>query len=190
VGKVRYGIRTVETKKTTIVKHSSISEQFELSKKFDYQFELSQLSPVAVQQFQLQNPLHAIQVNTNEIYFFSGWHWLPYCYYFEIDNITTIIHKEIDDINISEMAWMYLLSTQMLSFNHSVNLAQATDVLSNMPTSLKKNILLSGYHSSNQRIVEMLADEPRDTIRNQARKGISKFCELQSDSFPPKKYIR
>jgi hypothetical protein len=190
MGKARYGIRTPVLERTSIDMHPIISEQFELSQKFQYQFKLSELSPESIQQFQLQTPLHAIQEKNKPMKFFSGWHLLPYCYYFKLETIVVVIHKDINEHDISNLAWSYLLSTQMSSYKQSANLAYTKEILSKIPTSLKASILSSGYSTSEQKMIEKLSGESRSTIRNQIHKIDSKVCTLPNNAFPIKNYIK
>jgi hypothetical protein len=190
VGKARYGIITPVLERTPIDMHPIIYEQFELSQKFQYQFKLSELSAESIQQFQLQTPLHAIKEKNKPMKFFSGWHLLPYCYYFKLETIVVVIHKNINEYAISNLAWSYLLSTQISSYNQSTNLAYTKEILSKIPSSLKATLLSSGCPSSEQKMVEKLTGEVRSTIRNQIRKIDSKVCSLPNNAYPIKNYIK
>lgn len=188
MGKVKYTVRTPLLAKTPIIMHPLIGEAFEYSRNQSYQFDLSKLSAKSVQQFQLQTPLHAIQ-QEKKIYFFSGWHWLPYCNHFDLDTIVVFIHKKISEQEILNLAWSYLLSTQMTSYNQASNLACIKDIITQLPATVKSELLLSGYTSSEQRMVEQLTGESRSTIRNQIKRVESQTCTLPSHLFPSKVYI-
>ena len=162
-------IKKTSLKNISIECHAEALPAFMIEKDYKYQYQQLDFSKDIIQLLQGFNPLHVIQVSRNEYKFFSGWFWLSYCRHLNCDKITIIVHSEMEQYDIQQAAWSYLLSNQFQTFHRRNNLAQLSHYLDSMPDHYKISLLSSMGTSSSQVMIQKLSNESRSAVRNQKK---------------------
>jgi len=162
-------IKIPNINKSIIECHADALPAFMIEKNYKYQYESLNLSRKTIQQFQSLDPVHAIEISRNTYHFFSGWFWLPYCRHLNCGKVTVIVHSKIEQYDIQQAAWMYLLSNQFKSFHRHNNLIQLKHYLDSVPDHIEKNLFNSIDTGSSQVIVQRLSNETRSVVRSQEK---------------------
>lgn len=162
-------IKTPLLKNINIECHYDALRPFTVAKDYKYQYEQLHLTKEVIQLLQTFDPIHAVEVSKNQYKFFSGWYWLASCRHLNCNKVAIIVHSDIEQHDIQQAAWAYLLSNQFKSFHRGNNLVQLRHYLDSMPDHITKSLLSSISTSSSQILVQRFSNETRSAVRNQQK---------------------
>jgi len=168
-------IKKIALSNSQLVCHPAALKSYHLSNKFRYQYlnQLNKLPLETIKQIQLLDPIHVVHQNElgnkKQFYFFSGWFWLLLCRELNINEITIILHQNIETTFIEEASWLYILVCEMKCMNRKVGLGQLSTMVNDAPNSVIKTILGDHYSYSSTTTIENISNESRDVLQGQVK---------------------